>query len=374
MGDMLTSYRARLAAGGLTADAGQRAAAERLDALSERLAAWKPNSWAHGMFGAAAPPRGLYLWGAVGGGKSMLMDLFFQTAPVAKKMRAHFHEFMLARHAFLHEAREKRSVEQDDLIALAAKAVADDARLLCFDEVQISDIGDAMILGRLFEALFARGVVIVATGNRPPDDFYKDGLNRQLFLPFIAAFKDKLDIVELKAARDYRLERLLAAPVYYTPLGAAADRAMDETWSRLTHGAAAHPLTLEVQGRPLLVPCAAAGCARFEFVDLCAAFLGAADYLELAERFDTIFIDNIPALTADHKDAAARFRLLVDALYEARTKLVCSAAAEPAALYPQGVQSFEFQRTVSRIMEMRSRDYLASRRRDREFMRAVRET
>jgi cell division protein ZapE len=373
MGEMLSRYRTRLAAG-LTADASQRGAAERLDQLCDTLAAWKPNMWPHGLFGGGGPPRGLYLWGAVGGGKSMLMDLFFESAPVAKKMRAHFHEFMLARHAFMHEARERRGGEQDDLIALAAKEVAESARLLCFDELQISDIADAMILGRLFEALFARGVVVVATGNRAPDDFYKDGLNRQLFLPFIAVFKDHLDIVELKAARDYRLERLLAAPVYYTPLNAAADRAMDEAWSRLTHGAAAHPLTLEVQGRPLHVPCAAAGCARFAFADLCAAFLGAADYLELAERFDTIFIDHIPALTADNKDAAARLRLLVDALYEAKTKLVCSAAAEPSALYPQGVQSFEFERTTSRLMEMRSRDYLSTRRRDREFMRAVRET
>jgi cell division protein ZapE len=283
---------------------------------------------------------------------------------VQKKQRVHFHEFMQGRHDFLRRARAERDEGQDDLIALMAKDIAEYARLLCFDEMQITDIADAMILGRLFEHLFARNVVIVATGNRPPDDFYKNGINRQLFLPFIALFKDKLDIVELKAERDFRLERLMAAPIYYTPLGPAAKAAMDEAWVRLTHGAKPKATSFEVQGRRLDAPRAAAGCARFAFAELCERPLGPADYLELADRFDAIMIDDIPLMTPDRAEAAARFRILVDALYEAKTKLVCSAAAEPAALYAAGVQSFEFERTASRLMEMRSKDYLAAPRRE----------
>ena len=370
MADMLLRYRARIASGVLAADSGQAEAAARLDALADQLGRWKPNGW----FGGGAAPKGVYLWGAVGRGKSMLMDLFFEAAPTDAKERVHFHQFMLARHAFLREARASRKEGQDDLIAEMAKAIADETKLLCFDEFQVTDIGDAMILGRLFEHLFARKVVIVATSNRPPDDLYKNGLNRQLFLPFIALIKEKLDIVEIKAARDYRLERLLAAPIYYTPLGPLTEKAMDETWARLTHGAAAKPVALEVQGRKLEVQRAAAGCARFSFEELCDRPLGAADYLELAERFDTLFIDNIPMMTPDRKEAAARFRTLIDALYEGKTKLVCSAAAEPSQLYPEGAQSFEFERTASRLMEMRSKDYLAAPRHDAEFMRAVRET
>lgn len=356
MAKILMAYRARVAAGALTHDAAQEQAAARLDDLAERLSGWNPD------FFLSRPPRGLYLWGAVGRGKSMLMDLFYDHAPGRKKQRVHFHEFMQARHAFLRRARAERDSSQDDLIAEMAKEIADEARLLCFNEVQISDIADAMILGRLFEHLFARKVVIVATGNRAPEDFYKDGINRQLFLPFIDLFKATLDIVELAAARDFRLERLMAAPVYHTPLGAAASLAMDEAWARLTHGAQPKGATFEVNGRRLKAPRTAAGCARFDFAELCDQALGPADYLELAARFDTIMIDDIPLLTPDRKEAAARLRTLVDALYEAKAKLVCSAAAEPSALYPEGTQSFEFERTASRLMEMRSKDYLAAPR------------
>ncbi len=368
MADVLLAYRARVAAGVLTRDRGQDEAATRLDDLADELAKWNPDSW----FGKA--PRGLYLWGGVGRGKSMLMDLFFARAEVAKKQRTHFHEFMLARHAFLRSARAARGDSQDDLIEEMAKAIAAEARLLCFDELQITDIADAMILGRLFEQLFDRGVVIVATGNRPPDDFYKNGLNRQLFLPFIALFKEKLDIMEVKAERDFRLERLMAAPVYYAPLGRETEAAMNEAWLRLTHGAAEKALALEVQGRRLDAPRTAAGCARFFFDELCDRPLGAADYLEIADRFDTVLIDDIPLLTPDRGEAAARFRNLIDALYEAKTKLVCSAAAEPGALYPEGAQSFEFERTASRLTEMRSKDYLTAGRRDFETLKAIRET
>ncbi|MEJ0022412.1 MAG: cell division protein ZapE [Alphaproteobacteria bacterium] len=366
MAEVLMAYRARVAGGALTRDPAQDAAALRLDALAEHLRKWNPDFW------FSKPPRGLYIWGAVGRGKSMLMDLFFEYAPVRKKQRVHFHEFMQARHAFMRRARAERDREQDDLIADMAKEVAEDARLLCFDEIQISDIADAMILGRLFEQLFARNVVIVATGNRPPDDFYKNGINRQLFLPFIDLFKDKLDIFELKAERDFRLERLMAAPVYYTPLGPAARHAMDDAWVRLTHGAKPKATAFDVQGRRVEAPRTAAGCARFTFAELCEQPLGPADYLELAARFNTILIDDIPLLTPDRKESAARLRILIDALYEAKAKLVCSAAAEPAALYPAGAQSFEFERTASRLMEMRSKDYLAAPRPDREAPAAAR--
>lgn len=362
----LAAYRHRIATGDLAADDAQARAAARLDALAAELAAWRPEAW----FGRGAPPRGLYLWGPVGRGKSLLMDLFFEAAPVAKKRRTHFHEFMLERHAFLRDARA-RGVGQDQLIAQMAKQVADDARLLCFDELQVTDIADAMILGRLFERLFAENVVIVATSNRPPDDLYKNGLNRQLFLPFIALIKQRLELVEVSGPHDFRLRQLMAAPVWYAPLGPAADEALDRAWRRLTGGAAAQALTLDVGGRALRVEREAAGVARFTFDELCARPLGAADYLEIAERFHTVLLERIPRLEPAMREEAARFRTLVDALYEAKVKLVASAEAEPQKLYPEGDQSFEFERTASRLMEMRSVHYLALPRRDAEWKSGI---
>jgi cell division protein ZapE len=369
MGAVLAAYRARVAAGALSTDAAQESAAARLDALAAALKAWKPR----GLFGKSATPRGLYLWGPVGRGKSMLMDMFFDAAPVKPKRRVHFHEFMLAQHAFMREAR-KRGAEQDSLIADAARAVAGRARLLCFDEFAVTDIADAMILGRLFERLLALDVVVVATSNRPPADLYRNGLNRQLFLPFIAMLESALDVVEIAAARDYRLERLMAAPVYYAPLGPAAEDAMDKAWMRLTMGASPHPVTLDVQGRTLAIARTAAGCARVTFDELCARPLGAADYLELAERFHTVLLENVPRLTPAMREEAARFRTLVDALYEAKTKVVITADAAPQDLYPAGDQSFEFERTASRLMEMRSQAYLALPRRDRAYRDAIADT
>lgn len=369
MSAILDAYRARVASGALAADLAQARAAERLDVLAQQLASWKPG----GLFARKPHPRGLYLWGAVGRGKSMLMDMFCEAAPVHRKRRVHFHEFMQAQHAFLREAR-KRGAAQDTLITDAARAVASQARLLCFDEFAVSDIADAMILGRLFERLFALDVVVVATSNRPPHELYRNGLNRQLFEPFIDMLVKELDIVEIDAARDYRLERLMAAPVYYTPLGPAAREALDAAWSRLTLGATPQPLTLEVQGRNLKLEHTAAGCARVTFDEMCARPLGPADYLEVAERFHTVLLEDVPRLSPSMREEAARFRTLIDALYEAKTKLVISAEAQPQELYPAGDQSFEFERTASRLMEMRSEAYLALPRRDRAWRDSVVET
>ncbi|HYD86314.1 MAG TPA: cell division protein ZapE [Vitreimonas sp.] len=366
MNSPLAAYEERLAAGDLVADAAQRRGAERLDRLAGELERWRPDAW----LGKGATPRGLYLWGPVGRGKSLLMDLFFEHAPTKKKRRVHFHEFMLEQHAALREARA-RGAGQDQLIAEIAEKVAAGARLLCFDEVQVTDIADAMILGRLFERLFALDVVIVATSNRPPDELYKNGLNRQLFLPFIALLKEKLKVIEIAGPRDYRLERLMAAPVYYAPLGPAAEEAIEQAWKRLTHGAHAQAVTLDVNGRALKVEREAAGVARFGFEELCARPLGAADYLEIAERFHTVLLEDIPKLSPAKREEAARFRTLIDALYEAKVKLIASADAEPQRLYPEGDQSFEFERTASRLMEMRSESYLALPRRDAEWKSGI---
>lgn len=363
---LMAAYRQRLANGRIELDSDQERAAERLQALGDELARWRPGGWLRKL----DPPRGLYLWGPVGRGKSMLLDLFFETVPVQKKRRVHFHEFMLARHAFLRAARA-RSVGRDQLIADAAKQVADEARLLCFDELQVTDIADAMILGRLFERLFDYGVVIVATSNRRPDDLYRNGLNRQLFLPFIAQVKQRLDVVELAGPHDYRLRQLMAAPVYHTPLGPAAAEAMRHAWKRLTAGATAHPVTLDVGGRTLRVEREAAGVAWFDFDELCVRALGAADYLEIAERFHTVLLENVPRFTPSMREEAARFRTLIDALYEAKVKLVAAADAQPFDLYPAGDQSFEFERTASRLMEMRNESYLALPRRDAEWKSGI---
>ena len=362
----LAAYRARVAAGDIAADPNQAEAAARLQALAEALGAWKPDGWFK-----SPPPRGLYMYGPVGRGKSMLLDIFFENAPVKKKRRVHFHEFMLARHAFLRDARLGRTGGQDQLITLAARQVADEARLLCFDEFQVTDIADAMILGRLFERLFEEGVVIVATSNRPPDDLYKNGLNRQLFTPFIEMLKQKLDVFELTGPHDYRLRQLMAAPVWYAPLGPAAADSMDDAWKRLTGGAQPQAVTLDVGGRALRVEREAAGVARFGFEELCARPLGPADYLEIAERFHTVLLEDIPKLNPSKREEAARFRTLIDALYEAKVKLVASAEAEPEKLYPTGDQSFEFERTASRLMEMRSETYLALPRRDAEWKSGI---
>ncbi|RKQ96600.1 cell division protein ZapE [Maricaulis maris] len=372
----LSVLRQRVDAGLLSPDPEQERAAEVLTDLAARLSAWRPDR--RSFFGRREPaPRGLYLWGGVGRGKSMLMDLFVEHAPVAPKRRAHFHEFMQDVHARINAWRKLSAEERrkrpeyvrgagDDPIPPVANAIAAKARLLAFDEFQVTDIADASILGRLFEQFFERGVVVVATSNRHPDDLYKNGLNRQRFLPVIAMLKDRLDIMELDSGTDFRLRQLEAAPVYYTPLSADAELAMNKAWERLTSGAVPQHCVLDVKGRSLVVEREAAGVARFTFSELCAQPLGPADYLTLADRFHTVLLEYVPRLSPAKRNEAKRFVTLIDALYEARTKLVMSADAEPVDLYPDGDGAFEFERTASRLMEMRTHDYLAAQRREDE--------
>ena len=369
MANVLRQYRERVDAGLLTNDPVQAEAAERLDDLARRLADPPKGGW----FSKPEPVRGLYLWGGVGRGKSMLMDLFFEHAAPKAKRRVHFHEFMaeiqdrLDTWRKMPEGERKRSPWRvkgagDDPIPPVAKQVAAEAQLLCFDEFQVTQIADAMILARLFDQLFSRGVTMVATSNRVPDDLYKDGINRPLFLPFIQHLKDRCDIFHLASDRDYRLDRLIAAPVWYSPLGPEADAALEEVWTRLTSGAHAQHVTLTVKGRKLEVSREAAGVAWFTFEELCARPLYSRDYLTIAANFHTIILRGIPQLGSEKRNEAARFVALIDALYEAKIKLVASAAAEPETLYPEGDGAFEFERTVSRLHEMRSTDYLAEER------------
>ncbi len=367
-------YQHRITKGELAPDPVQARAISRLNQLADELA--KPaSSGFFGLGGKPASPKGVYLWGGVGRGKSMMMDLFFDAVKASPKRRVHFHDFMLATHAFIHDWRQKTQDERrrhpahvrgsgDDPIPPTAKHIADSARLLCFDEFHVTSITDAMILGRLFEQLFDRGVVVVATSNRHPDDLYTDGINRQLFLPFIEELKQRLDVIHIDAEKDYRLERLSAAPVYITPLGPEADTAMDEAFERLTGGARTEAVDLEVQGRTLHAGRTAHGVARFSFAELCTRPLGAADFLAIARNFHTVLIENVPQLSAEKRNEAARFVTLIDALYESKTKLVMSAATEPDDLYPAGDGAFEFERTASRLHEMRSDDYLAAERVD----------
>jgi cell division protein ZapE len=350
-------------------DPAQAELALKLDALSLKLKDYraepKPSAFARLMgLKGALPPRGLYVHGAVGRGKTMLMDMFFDEVETPLKRRAHFHAFMADVHARLHQWRQalkRGEVAGEDPIAPVAADLAGEASLLCFDEFSVRDIADAMILSRLFTALFAAGVVVVATSNVAPDDLYKDGLNRALFLPFIALIEDKLDIVELDARADYRLEKLKRAPVYYSPIGPKADAALDAAFLALTGHEKGDPLEIELLGRRLDVPQAIDGVARFDFDALCRRPLGSADYLKIAQRFHTVIIDRIPALAGNERNEAKRFIILIDALYDMRVKLIASAAGEPETLYAgrDGAEAFEFARAASRLYEMRSVEYLA---------------
>jgi len=340
-------YDRRVAEGALSPDAAQRAVLPRLEAIRAALEA----PARAGLFRRRPPPpRGLYLWGGVGRGKSMLMDLFADTIE-APKRRVHFHAFMQDVHARLHIARQS-GVE--DALAPVAADLARGLKLLAFDEMQITDITDAMVVGRLFQMLMAAGVVIVTTSNRPPEDLYKNGLNRALFVPFIELLREKMDILELQSETDYRRERLSGAKVYFHPADASARAAMEGLWAELTGGDPGAPLVLQVQGRNLRLPHHHSGTARAGFWDLCGQPLGPADYLAIARSLKVLMIEDIPRLSAANYNEAKRFVTLIDALYEARVRLIASAADMPERLYVEGSGAFEFERTASRLAEMQA--------------------
>ncbi|WP_306120626.1 MULTISPECIES: cell division protein ZapE [unclassified Roseitalea] len=365
-------YRELVREGVIVADPAQETLAERLDRLNKAIASVRLASKSSSLgwlFAKKAPRRdqvrGVYIHGSVGRGKSMLMDFFFRACPSRRKRRAHFHDFMADVHDRIaaHRAGVKDgSAKGDDPIAPVVAAIAEEARVLCFDEFTVTDIADAMILSRLFAALFQHGVVLVATSNVAPDDLYRDGLNRGLFLPFVDLLKDHADVFSLDAERDYRLGRLARTPLYRTPLGPETEMAMEATWVALTGGIATPPDAITVKGRQITVPAAAFGAARFGFADLCETPLGARDYLTIARSYHTLMVENVPVIGDGKRNEAKRFINLIDTLYDNRNKLVVSAAAEPGELYQarSGTEAFEFERTASRLIEMRSEDWVAA--------------
>lgn len=362
-------YAEKLSLGEIERDAGQDVVLRKLELLRAELgnapAARKPSPLGR-LFGVKPEEsalRGLYIWGAVGGGKTMLMDLFFEEAPTERKLRRHFHAFMADVHARIHALRQAPPAgkgKRVDPIAAAADAISEQAWLLCFDEFNVADITDAMILGRLFAALFARGVIVVATSNVAPSELYKDGLNRALFLPFIDLIEARMEVVRLEARADFRLEKLQDRAIYYVPPNAKSASALTAAFKALTGSERGAPMTIDVLGRTLCAPQARGRVARFSFSDLCEAALGPADYLAIARQFHTVIIDAIPVLPEARRDEARRFITLIDTLYDRHVKLIASAEAEPAGLYlgARGREAFEFERTASRLVEMRSVAYL----------------
>jgi len=363
---LLDRYDALIARGELRADPDQRRAAERLDRLQRELEAPPPKK---GLFArltgtreGALDPRGVYLWGGVGRGKSMLMDLFHETLAIAPKRRVHFHAFMLEVDRLI--AEQRKAQQQDPLIAVALR-MASQVRCLAFDEMVVNNTADAAIMGRFFTALMESGTVIVTTSNRPPQDLYKDGLNRSLFLPFIALVEARMDVLSLNGPTDYRLDRIGGLATWHAPIGDAATAQVREAFFRLTDfdpDDAAHVPsgTLDLGGgRSLHVPKSLKGVGVFSFKKLCAENRGAADYLAIAQAFHTVILVGIPRMGPENRNEAIRFIKLVDALYEHRVKLFATAAAEPEALYQAGDGAFEFQRTVSRLNEMQSDEYMA---------------
>jgi cell division protein ZapE len=365
-----TRYAALVASGAIEADPAQAALAQKLSVLENRLSGQRlarKSSSLGGLFSRGAEPgrlKGLYVYGDVGRGKTMLMDLFFATSEVRRKRRAHFHEFMADVHDRVREVRHALKMGRlanGDPLRHVADEIAEETWLLCFDEFHVTDIADAMILGRLFTRLFEQGVVLVATSNVPPEDLYYEGLNRALFLPFIHLLIENVELVHLTARTDYRLEKLEGMPTWYVPADEDAEVALDIAWEKLTGGFDGRPMDLKMAGRVLHVPEAATGVARFTFGQLCEQPLGASDYLRLAREFHTLIIDRIPRMHYENRNAAKRFIILIDELYDHAVKLVASAAAEPSELYDEteGYEAHEFKRTASRLIEMRSEAYLA---------------
>jgi cell division protein ZapE len=362
-------YKALVASGAIEGDPAQARAAEAFAALEQRLSGYKPVS-KQSLLGRlfadknGAPPGGLYVYGDVGRGKTMLMDLFFQHSPVVHKRRAHFHEFMAEVHERIYGFRQnitRGEIAEGDVIALTAASIFDEAWLLCFDEFHVTDITDAMILGRLFSKLFELGTVVVATSNVAPEDLYKGGLNRALFLPFIAQITEHMDVLRLEARTDFRLEKLVGVKMWLVPADQVADAALDRAWAKMTGNAPCKPRDISIKGRILHVPCSANGVARFSFADICEKPLAASDYLRLARDYHTIIIDRIPVMDYENRNAAKRFIALIDTLYDNAVKLMASAEADPLSLYvaTDGVEAIEFKRTSSRLIEMSSEYYLA---------------
>src|SRR6202140_1435038 len=362
-------YQALVSSGAIERDAAQAGAAEAFAGLEQRLASYKP-ARKQGLLGRlfaeknGPPPRGLYVHGEVGRGKTMLMDLFFQHSPVVHKRRAHFHEFMAEVHERIYGFRQnvaRGEIAGGDVIALTAASIFDQAWLLCFDEFHVTDIADAMILGRLFARLFELGTVVVATSNVAPDELYKGGLNRALFLPFIAQISERMEVLRLDARTDFRLEKLAGVKMWLVPADASADAALDKAWIKMTGNAPCKPRDISIKARVLHVPCSAHGVARFSFADICEKPLAASDYLRLARDYHTIMIDRIPVMDYAERNAAKRFITLIDTLYDNRVKLMASAEADPLSLYVarEGNETREFKRTSSRLIEMGSESYLA---------------
>jgi cell division protein ZapE len=363
-----SQYNALIASAAIEADPAQAEVAEAFAELERQLASYKP-SRKQGLFGRLFadkedPPRGLYIHGEVGRGKTMLMDLFFQHCPVTHKRRAHFHEFMADVHERIYNYRQsiaRGEIADGDVISLTAASIFDEAWLLCFDEFHVTDIADAMILGRLFATLFELGTVVVATSNVAPEDLYKGGLNRALFLPFIAQIEAHMDVLRLDARTDFRLEKLAGVKMWLVPPDDAAGTALDAAWARLTGGAPCRARDILIKGRTLRVPCSAHGVARFSFAELCEQPLAASDYLRLAHDYHTLLVDRIPVMDYSERNAAKRFITLIDTLYDNAVKLMASAEADPVSLYlaTDGNEANEFKRTSSRLIEMSSESYLA---------------
>ncbi len=356
-------YRTLVDEGCLKPDPAQYLAAEKLELLANRMAQYEPPSktdiFSFFTRKGGEVPEGLYMYGGVGRGKTMLMDLFFETVPFEAKRRTHFHEFMAGVHDLIAHFRKGND---GDPIPLAAREIANEARLLCLDELQVTDIADAMILGRLFASLFDAHTVVVATSNAHPSELYENGLNRPLFEPFIALIEDKLEVLQLESHADYRLEKLQGTQLYFSPADKRAARAMDEVWEMLTATAEGAPAVIELKKRKIKVPHAAMGVARFTFTDLCEKPLGPNDYLALAHAYHTFMIDGIPVLGPERRNEARRFITLIDTLYDTGAKLIASADAEPHELYKEGDVAKAFERTASRLIEMRSEGYLGRAR------------